>query len=355
MDEAERRVAVARALLAGALAHDAHRGQVVDLVELPAALGHLVVDRVEVLRPADDVRGDVCLVQLVRENRRGLVGLRLAIRALVGDHRLDLRVLTRVQGLKREVLELPLQGVNPETMREGSVDLERLARLLGLLLPSEVLDRAHVVEAVGQLDEDHADVPRHGHDHLAVVLGLRLLPALEADSGELRDAFDELSDVGPELGSNLLEVGARVLDDVVEKRRRDRLLVQTELSADAGDAERVMDELLARPSHLPVVGPLGRLERSSQEVPVDIGVVRADLGDQLFDQVFVTSFGVEDAHVFQCTERSPCILLPRRRSARGGEVRLPMRPLKRWLRQRLARRLAVAMRDALVPSRPGLG
>jgi hypothetical protein len=32
-----------------------------------------------------------------------------------------------------------------------------------------------------------------------------------------------------------------------------------------------------------------------------------------------------------------------------------MRTFRRWLRQRLARRLALVMRDALVPSRPGLG
>jgi hypothetical protein len=32
-----------------------------------------------------------------------------------------------------------------------------------------------------------------------------------------------------------------------------------------------------------------------------------------------------------------------------------MRTFRRWLRQRLARRLAVVMRDALVPSRPNLG
>jgi hypothetical protein len=38
-----------------------------------------------------------------------------------------------------------------------------------------------------------------------------------------------------------------------------------------------------------------------------------------------------------------------------GEIALSMHALRRWLRQRLARRLALAMRDALVPSRPGLG
>jgi len=32
-----------------------------------------------------------------------------------------------------------------------------------------------------------------------------------------------------------------------------------------------------------------------------------------------------------------------------------MRTFRRWLRRRSARRLALVMRDALVPSRPGLG
>jgi hypothetical protein len=32
-----------------------------------------------------------------------------------------------------------------------------------------------------------------------------------------------------------------------------------------------------------------------------------------------------------------------------------MQMLRRWLRQRRARQLAIVMRDVLVPSRPGLG
>ena len=63
----------------------------------------------------------------------------------------------------------------PEPVRERRVDLERLLRLLHLLLLAEVLDRAHVVEAVGELDEDDSHVLRHRDDHLPVVLRLGLL------------------------------------------------------------------------------------------------------------------------------------------------------------------------------------
>ena len=109
--------------------------------------------------------------------RRGLAHVRLAVGAALGDHRLDLLVLARMQRLEREILELPLERVDAEPVRERRVDLERLLRRLHLLLLAEVLDRAHVVQAVRELDQDHARVLGHRHDHLAVVLGLGLLAA----------------------------------------------------------------------------------------------------------------------------------------------------------------------------------
>jgi hypothetical protein len=72
------------------------------------------------------------------------------------------------------------------------------------------------VEAVRELDEDDADVLRHRDDHLPVVLGFRLLAALEADPRQLGDALDELRDVRAELRAKLFEVGLGVLDDVVQ-------------------------------------------------------------------------------------------------------------------------------------------
>ena len=174
--------------------------------------------------------GTSAVVELVAQDRRGLLRLRLALGALVGDHRLDLRVLPRVERLEREVLELPLERVDPEPVRERRVHLERLARLLRLRLLALVLDRPHVVQAVGELDEDDAHVLRHRDDHLPVVLGLGLLAALERDPRQLRDAVDELRDLVAERGANLLEIGARVLDDVVQERGGDRLLVEMQLA-----------------------------------------------------------------------------------------------------------------------------
>jgi hypothetical protein len=51
----------------------------------------------------------------------------LPVGASLAHHRLDLRVLPRVERLEGQVLQLPLHRMDPEPVRERRVDLERLA------------------------------------------------------------------------------------------------------------------------------------------------------------------------------------------------------------------------------------
>ena len=87
VDDADRAVAVL-----DRVDQDADGGQVVDLVELLAALRHLGVDRVEVLGPAGDVGLDRGVLELVVQDRPGLVREPLALVAGLVHERLDLGV-----------------------------------------------------------------------------------------------------------------------------------------------------------------------------------------------------------------------------------------------------------------------
>ena len=214
----------------------------------------------------------------------------------VGDHRLDLGVLARVQDLERAVLELPLHRVDSEPVRERRVDLERLLRLAHLGLLALVLDRPHVVEPVGELDQDHADVLRHRHDHLAVVLGVGLLARLEARPRQLGDALDELGDLVAELGAHIVRLDVGVLDDVVQQRRGERRVVEVELGADLRDRPGMVDERLAGASRLAFVRGCGKAERPGEELLVDARVVLLDGRDQLVDEVLVMTFDVDNRH-----------------------------------------------------------
>jgi hypothetical protein len=207
------------------------------------------------------------------------------------------------------------------------VDLERLARLLDLLLLAEVLDLAEVVETVGQLDQDDPHVLGHRNDHLAVVLGLGLLAALERDPRQLSDAVDEARDLVAELGPEVVDVGVGVLDDVVEERGRDRLLVEPELGEDLRDAPGMVDELLAGTSLLPLVGFLREAKRPGDQVAVDRRVVGRDGLQQLVDEPLIPLGDLDSRHCKQCTpglRRRPSPNGPFGGSDSRGGTRIPM-------------------------------
>jgi hypothetical protein len=192
-----------------------------------------------------------------------------------------------VQGLKGEILQLPLDGVDAESMGDRGVDVEGLARLLQLLLLGHRRDRAHVVQPVGELDEDDPDVGGHRHHHLAVGLGLRLVARLEGQAVELGDAVDQPGDLLAEGLAHLLQRRGRVLDGVVQERGAEGLGVQAHARADLGHADGVDDELFAREAPLVGVMDAGVGKRGLHTLAVDgeglVGVLLDD-GEEVSQQ-----------------------------------------------------------------------
>jgi hypothetical protein len=93
------------------------------------------------------------------------------------------------------------------------------AMRLALLLVLDEVERAHVVQPVGQLDQQHADVVRHREQEFAEILGGALALGLRLDLGELGDAVDHARDILAEQALDVLGRGDGILDRVVENRR----------------------------------------------------------------------------------------------------------------------------------------
>ena len=103
-----------------------------------------------------------------------LLDLALALLALLGDPADQIVIVLGLEVAQGQVLELPLEAPHAQAVGERRVDVQRLAARSLLPLGRQVLERAHVVEAVGELDEDDADVLGHRQEHLAEVLRLML-------------------------------------------------------------------------------------------------------------------------------------------------------------------------------------
>jgi hypothetical protein len=161
------------------------------------------------------------------------------------------------------------------------------------------------VQAIRQLDHEHADVLRHRDDHLAHRLGLRGVAVL--DLVELGHAVDEHGDLIAELLGQLLERVLGVFDGVVQQRRGDRHGGHPQLGEDLGHRDGVGDVGLAAAPLLPPVGALGHGVGAFDHGEIGARIVAAHRAHQLVDGAGGGAAGEDPGH--QSTQRRRAALL----------------------------------------------
>jgi hypothetical protein len=228
------------------LDYHARAEDIVHLGKGKVLLDHLAVSGVDVLLAAEDFGADVRFGELALDRVERLadhfapVAARRAGR--LGEH----LVAPGIKVREGELLQLVVKRVQAEAVGDRRVDLHRFARHAPALGGRHRAQGAHVVQPVGELDEDDAHVARHRQQHLAEVLRLRVLGRLELDAVQLRDTVDQFRD-GFSKGVGDLVLGDRgVLGDIVEQRRHQRLPVEVPLGEDLGHRQRVRNIGVAR-------------------------------------------------------------------------------------------------------------
>jgi hypothetical protein len=196
-----------RAVASSSVVDDARNAMTSEqLLEADVALGHLLPDRIgmllaapisafDALAPSSSLMPDAILamrspppLQLLEPLGDRIIGFGLEL-------------------LEGERLHLLHELVHADPLGERRIDIHRLARdAAALLRILDVMERAHVVQPVGQLDQQHADVVGHREQEFAQILGGALILALRFDLGELGHAVDQPRDAGAEQLLDLLGV-----------------------------------------------------------------------------------------------------------------------------------------------------
>ena len=123
-----------------------------------------------------------------------------------------------IERRKTEVFELLAKFLHPQTVSKRRVDIESLLGDAALLVGRHASDSAHVVQAVGELDDEHAQISCHRDQHLAHGGGLLRLFRVELQALELGNAIDNCGDIFAELLLYLGNGDLGVFDCVVQKR-----------------------------------------------------------------------------------------------------------------------------------------
>jgi hypothetical protein len=95
-----------------------------------------------------------------------------------------------------------------------------------------VVERAHVVQPVGELHQQHADVVGHGEQELAQILRARWLSVCASILLSLVTPSTS-GDVAAEQPLDLLARRDRILDRVVEDGGDDRLVIEMQVGENA--------------------------------------------------------------------------------------------------------------------------
>ena len=253
--------------------HHAHRHQVVDLLEFLLLAAHLVDDAVDVLGSPAQLGAHSDGLQLTLEDLAHVADKDLALLPPALQPGLHGVVAVGVELGEGQILQLRLELPDAEPVGERRVDVEGLltdppAPLLGV-----GADGAHVVKPVGELDEHHADVLGHGHQHLPDVLRLGLFTSVDVDLAELGDPLDETGDGFAELAPDLVQGDVGVLDRVVEQCCGEGLGVQAQLAEEDRRRQGVLDVGLPGKPELPKVSALGHRVGAVQHPAIGLGEV----------------------------------------------------------------------------------
>ena len=155
-------------------------------------------------------------------------------------------------------------------MGDRGINVERFLRDAGPLFRLEILHRPHVVQPVGELDQDDADVRDHRQHHLADILGLLFFLGKIADVGDLGQAVDEMRDLVAEIGADSVEIDQRVLDDVVQQAGRDADLIEPHIGQDLGNLERMNQIRFAGSTLLAAVMKRGEKIRPPDQIDIRV-------------------------------------------------------------------------------------
>ena len=106
------------------------------------------------------------------------------------------------------------------------------------------------MQSIGQLDDEHANVARHGDEHLAHRCRLLRLFRIEPKSLEFRHSVDDRGDFGAEFAFDLFDGDFCVFDGIVQQGGGKRHFIKTNVGNDLGYGDRMVDVRLATTPHL---------------------------------------------------------------------------------------------------------
>ena len=223
-----------RIALGNGIHNDAHRIEVVNLGQILIVPFHFFVNAVEMLGPAGDGSFNASFFDVVVEHPHGIIDDFLPGLPLLLHLPHQVIVFLRVQVMKTEILQFPLNVVNSQTVSQGRIDFNGFLGNALLLFPAEYTKGTHIVEAVRQLDDNHPDILGHGQEHFTEIFQLLVFLVLVVELGEFCHPVHQESHLFAKHHLNVFQRIFRILHHIVEESGHNALGIHFQLRQNVG-------------------------------------------------------------------------------------------------------------------------
>jgi hypothetical protein len=266
---------------------DPESNPVVDLFDGDILDHEFFVDAVKMLGAAQDPEFlEAMLGQLLVEQRLDLVHVGFPIRQGGVDLGGEILVFVGMEMREGEILQLALEPVDAQPAGQGGIEIHGFLGEFHLFLARDMAQGLHVVQPVGQFDQQNPDVRRHGQEEFADILRLVGEAAVELDIGDLGGALDDVGDI---IAKGLAEFFLRFLEVLglfehpVQEARAEGGNIKAHGGQDVGDHQGVVQIGAARKPMLARVKLLGKIMGLAEQDEVFLGHVAPGPFDYCFD------------------------------------------------------------------------
>ena len=150
------------------------RQQIINLTQFLMVAQHLFMDTVKILGPPLDLARNIHRIKMLFDLTHSRMDHCLTLAAFDLDLLDQIIIDLRLHITERQILQLPLNGINTQTVSQRRIDLHRFARNRLLLMHRHKFHRPHIMQPVGQFYHNYADILGHRQKHLTVVFDLLL-------------------------------------------------------------------------------------------------------------------------------------------------------------------------------------
>ena len=172
------------------IGNDADGEKIVDLVERDLLAFEFLIYGIGALDAGFDARRNPFAAELRFHCAAHAFEILFVGRALGFDGVGNFRERFGIEMPEGEILQFAADLAHAETVRDGGIDFQCFAGDALAALGAQIAERPHVVQPVGQLDDDDADVVHHREQHLAIAFRLPILGREEIDFTQFGDAID---------------------------------------------------------------------------------------------------------------------------------------------------------------------